>query len=271
MPAHGKRRALGQHFLKDTSVIDRIVDRGLELASEHEVKSLLEIGPGRGALTLPLLERLGRAPSIARFTLCERDRDLAANWRAFDVGNRLLVREGDFVTLPREEWFGEAPIGIVSNLPYSAGTAILDRLAREHESIPFMVLMFQAEVAQRLRAEPGTKAWGSLSIWLQNRWDVSRLIAVPPGAFSPPPEVNSEVVVLLRREKPRVEVTDEKLWEDLLKACFAQRRKMLRSALSSRKPYRSALDASGVDVTKRAEALDWSEWNRLLSAAARAL
>jgi 16S rRNA (adenine1518-N6/adenine1519-N6)-dimethyltransferase len=155
-----------------------------------------------------------------------------------------------------------ASMGVVSNLPYSTGTAILDRLAREE--IPFMVLMFQAEVAQRLRAEPSTKAWGSLSIWLQNRWDVTRLCGVPPGAFSPPPDVDSEVVVLRRRAEPRVAVKSEEAWEKLLKVSFAHRRKMLRGSLPP--PYKAALEKAEIDGTKRAEALGWDEWSRFLGA-----
>jgi 16S rRNA (adenine1518-N6/adenine1519-N6)-dimethyltransferase len=266
MPARGKRRALGQHFLRDPAVQARIVTAALELAREAGITRLLEIGPGKGAITSPLLERLGEAPSVERLLVCEKDRELATYWTAEALGKpRLSVLAGDFLELSREQWMSDPPPGVVSNLPYSAGTAILDRLARER--IPFMVLMFQAEVAQRLRAVPSTKAWGSLSIWVQNRWDVSRLCAVPRGAFSPPPEVESEVVILRRRKEPRVPVASEELWEGLLKACFAHRRKMLRSALSGRPALRSALESSGVSGSKRAEALDWTEWAALLQAA----
>lgn len=266
MPAHGKRRALGQHFLHDKGVQERIVTTVLELAREAGSERLLEIGPGRGAITDPLLARLPEAPGVWKLLVCEKDRALAADWQT-EAARRpeLEVLVGDFLEQDREHWLSTPPPGVVSNLPYSMGTAILDRLARE--PIPFMVLMFQAEVAQRLRAQPSTKAWGSLSIWLQNRWDVTRLCAVPPGAFSPPPEVDSEVVVLKRRTSPRVAVTSESLWEALLKAGFAHRRKMLRSSLPPR--FRSALEASGIDGTKRAEALDWPEWARFLEVVER--
>jgi 16S rRNA (adenine1518-N6/adenine1519-N6)-dimethyltransferase len=129
--------------------------------------------------------------------------------------------------------------------------------------------MFQAEVAYRLRAEPETKSWGSLSIWIQNRWDVTKLVFAPPGAFSPPPDVDSEVVVLKRRDEPRIKIPEgaqyEEAWEKLLKSCFQHRRKMLRSGIAPG-IYRNALEASGVDGTKRAEALDWNEWGRLFEA-----
>lgn len=261
MPAQGKRRALGQHFLRDPGVQDRVVTTALELTREARVQTLLEIGPGKGALTKLLLERMG---DQLRLVLCEKDRELATYWQAEALGSpKLAVLPGDFLDLPKEQWLIDPPPGVVSNLPYSAGTAILDRLAREQ--IPFMVLMFQAEVAHRLRAERSTKAWGSLSIWIQNRWDVTRLCSVPPGAFSPPPEVDSEVVVLRRRSEPRVAVGSEKTWEELLKACFAHRRKMLRSSLPPK--FKTALEAAGIDGTKRAEALDWAEWAAFARAA----
>jgi 16S rRNA (adenine1518-N6/adenine1519-N6)-dimethyltransferase len=272
MPARGKRRALGQHFLRDSGLIDRIVSSALELARETACRTLLEVGPGRGALTRPLLERL--APPVERLLVCETDRELAERWRAEKAlhGGKLEVREGDFVQLPEKEWLAEGPLGVASNLPYSAATAILTRLARHAERIPFMVLMFQAEVAERLRALPDTKDWGSLSLWIQNRWDVTRFARVAPGAFSPPPEVDSEVVLLRRRSIPRIEVAaeHEDLWESLLRASFAHRRKMLRSGLPRSGVLRNALERSGVDGTRRAEALQWEDWHRLFQAALQA-
>ncbi|MEO5968560.1 MAG: 16S rRNA (adenine(1518)-N(6)/adenine(1519)-N(6))-dimethyltransferase RsmA [Bdellovibrionia bacterium] len=268
MPAQGKRRALGQHFLKDQALANAIAERGVKEALESGCKSLLEIGPGRGAITLPLFEELKKNPSIRTFQLVEKDDYLAQKWKEQDTGHPFSVIAGDFLEIPEAEWLGQndLPLAVVSNLPYSSGTAILDRLARHPESIPVMVLMFQAEVAKRLRAEPSTKERGSLSIWIQNLWDVEKFLAVPPQAFAPPPEVNSEVVILKRRAEPRIPNTtgpeDEKIWESFLKTCFAHRRKMLRSSL----PWRNALELSGVDGTKRAEALQWLEWEQLFRA-----
>ena len=234
-------------------------------------RALLEIGPGRGAITLPLLERLEADPRlIERMTLAERDRQLAYEWRGTAQGREvsvpsLVVEECDFNDLADDRWLSVTPLAVASNLPYSAGTAILQKLARRPDAIPVMVLMFQAEVAARLRAETGTKAWGSLSIWIQNQWDVRKLCAAPPGAFAPPPDVDSEVVVLTRRMEPRVRVTDAEAWEGLLKAGFAHRRKMLRSGLPEG-PLREALARSGIDPTLRAEALSWEQWAAFYSA-----
>jgi len=277
MPAQGKRRALGQHFLKDQAIAQAIAERGVLEAVESGCKSLLEIGPGGGAITYPLFEQLKGNPSIRNFRLIEKDDTLALKWLATGqvvpgpAGEcKFSVKPGDFLELPETDWLGDPtalPLGVVSNLPYSSGTAILNRLARHTESIPVMVLMFQAEVAKRLRAEPSTKERGSLSIWVQNLWDVEKFLAVPPRAFAPPPEVNSEVVILKRRTQPRIPHTsapeDQQVWESFLKTCFAHRRKMLRSSL----PWKNALELSGVDGTKRAEALQWPEWERLFQAA----
>ena len=279
MSTIGKRRALGQHFLRDTSVCTTIIDQTLELAQETHCKALLEIGPGRGALTLPLLailkqlsENPGETELFKHFLICERDRDLITLWENSDdrknAGIPSEVLGGDFMEVPEESWLKETPLAVMSNLPYSAGTAILTRLARHSKSIPVMVLMFQKEVAARLRAEPDTSAWGSLSIWIQNRWDVKKLLSVPPRAFQPPPDVDSEVVVLTARATPRIPSTQdparEALFESLIKACFAHRRKMLRSGLSAHPEFKNALEPAGIAGTLRAEALGWSDWERFL-------
>ncbi len=265
MATQGRRRALGQHFLRDQAIAHAIAEAAIQGARQHQCSTLLEIGPGKGAITVPILERLPSHPEIHSFQVVEKDKDLAKIWQEkHSLG--VTTEIADFLELSDEKWLMRTPLAVVSNLPYSAGTAILSRLAKHFSNIPIMVLMFQAEVAQRVRAEPSTKARGSLSIWVQNRWDVKKLIAVPPRAFFPPPEVDSEVIVLTRRESPWVQVRpdpkSEALWESFLKTCFSHRRKMLRSVI----PWRNALELSGVDGTKRAEALHWEEWDRLFQA-----
>lgn len=269
MTTHGRRRALGQHFLIDPAITEAIADAALTEARLHRCTVMMEIGPGKGAITYPILERLQTQNEIRKFFVVERDKKLAENWQAVTVSDPSFpfsVEMSDFLELPREKWAQEGPLQVVSNLPYSAGTAILVRLAKEVSLIPSMVLMFQTEVANRLKALPSTKSRGSLSVWIQNRWDVRKLISVPPRAFRPPPDVNSEVVVLTRRAQPHIPFPStpemEDLWESVLKASFAQRRKMLRSTF----PWQNALEVSGVDGTKRAEALDWPEWDRLFQA-----
>jgi 16S rRNA (adenine1518-N6/adenine1519-N6)-dimethyltransferase len=263
--------------LRDLKVCETIASTAVDLCHAHACPRLLEVGPGKGAITLPIIRLLAEKfthETRPELLLSERDRWIAEEWKKEELATGTLrVEEGDFLDLPWEKWGDRSPLGVVSNLPYSAGTAILTRLAGEafnRTPIPFMVLMFQAEVAQRLYAQPSTKAYGSLSVWIQNRWDVTRLLNVPPGAFTPPPEVQSEVVVLKYRATPRVSVPAtaeaEKTWERLLKACFSHRRKMLRSGLASSPAHRNALEASGVDGTKRAEVLTWNEWQALFEA-----
>ncbi|MFZ9595423.1 MAG: 16S rRNA (adenine(1518)-N(6)/adenine(1519)-N(6))-dimethyltransferase RsmA [Bdellovibrionia bacterium] len=271
MVAHGKRRALGQHFLKDQALCLAIAQKALKEAQESGCTSLLEIGPGKGAITREILNELKHYPGLQRFLLVEKDQKLGQSWsqslteqaQTHFSSTQLSVRVSDFLCLPQSEWLQNPPLAVVSNLPYSSGTAIFTRLAAHPEAIATLVLMFQAEVAQRLRAEPNTKAQGSLSVWTQNRWTVEKLWSVPPGAFSPPPLVQSEVVVLRRRTTPRIPFTtapeDQKVWQSFLKVCFSQKRKMLRSLL----PWKRALERSQVKETLRAEALSWEDWEKL--------
>lgn len=265
MSTHGRRRALGQHFLKDTFISNLIATTALEVAATSGCQGLLEIGPGKGAITRPLLEGMDKNPGTLKgFTLVEKDEALGRSWSVEQLLYKsvpLRVEVGDFLEVETSQWLSHSPLTVVSNLPYSSGTAILQVLARRFDAIPVMVLMFQAEVAKRLRAEPSTKDRGSLSLWIQNRWDVEKLLTVPPEAFIPAPQVFSEVVILRRRAQARIDLApgDEILWEKFLKTSFSQRRKMLRTVL----PWKNALELSGVDGKKRAEELVWDEWIRL--------
>lgn len=260
MAPFNKQRAFGQNFLQDPGVIGSIRDHALDAIRRHAAHGLLEIGPGKGALTRPLLEAL---PIEVPFFLAERDRDLIEFWKGESRVRTLLA--GDFVQQDPEALRALGPLVVVSNLPYSAGTAIVVKLAALTDLIPEMVLMFQAEVAGRLRAEPSTPDRGSLSLLIQNEWDVTRLLMVPPSAFRPAPRVNSEVVRLTRRAEPRIPFQDSgerSAFEDLLRKSFQHRRKMLKGNLAGT-PWQKALEASGLDPTLRAEALDWSSWVRL--------
>jgi 16S rRNA (adenine1518-N6/adenine1519-N6)-dimethyltransferase len=269
----GKRRAYGQHFLKDAALTQKIAEKGIEEAEKYQCQEILEIGPGKGAITKPLLERVQGHTGIKSFVLAERDPKLVQYWKKQELPAGIpsfFIEEGDFMDAPEKNWIRSTPIAVVSNLPYSAGTAILNRLAEFREHIPVMVLMFQAEVAKRLRAEPSTPDRGSLSLWIQNQWDVQKLFHVPPRAFSPPPKVDSEVVLLTRRAAPLIAGTEnregEKIWQSLIRTLFSQRRKMLRSILHSKPEWQNALELAGVDGTKRAEALIWQEWDQLFQA-----
>ena len=276
-PRAAKRKAFGQHFLRDAGVISQIVTDTLsDLGS-----TCLEIGPGQGALTEPLLaafQEKAKADAAFRFILVEKDRMLAVENEQrisrLGISHWAKVHCADFLELSESEWLRPS-LSVVSNLPYSSGTAILTRLCGAHANrkgssgLKRMTLMFQAEVAERVRAEggPGSgRDMGSLSVWVQNDWDVSRVCRVRPGAFQPPPKVESEVLRLVPRERSRIAIRDPDRWERLLKACFAHRRKMLRSGLNQTEFFQ-AFGRSGVEGTRRAQELTWEEWARIAEAA----
>ena len=191
MGAFNKQKAFGQHFLKDPGIILKIVDAVIDSARAHPGASVLEIGPGKGAITRPLLERL---PLEVPFFLAERDRDLIDYWSGESRVTKMLA--GDFLNQSNEVLESLGPLIVVSNLPYSAGTAIVVKLSQFAPQIPKMILMFQAEVSKRLYANPSTPDRGSLSLYMQNEWAIQKLIEVPPSAFEPRPKVMSEVVIL---------------------------------------------------------------------------
>lgn len=277
MPATRRRRAFGQHFLKDEKVIATIVRSTMEKVNDTGAKALLEVGPGKGAITRPLLEAFLNAPSIERFLIVEKDRRLADEWvDQCKKIERVEVITADFMDIKEDIYLAVEPMIVVSNLPYSAGTAILQELAAHPGRIHSMILMFQAEVAARLRAVPGEKAWGSLSLWIQNQWEVRKLLSVPPGAFIPPPEVNSEVVILEARKELKIRAPDSagaeeiahwnSQWEKLIRIPFLHRRKMLRSGLPKGSVWKEALEKAGIDGTRRAEDLEWKDWANWMTA-----
>lgn len=259
-----KRKAFGQHFLHDPKIIHAIVDHALGALERFPGHAILEIGPGEGAITRPLIARL---PMDQILYVAERDRELIEFWKPESRINRLL--EGDFLDHSEELLDSLVNHVVVSNLPYSAGTAIVVRLCERAKQIPEMVLMFQAEVAKRLYASPSTPDRGSLSLYIQNEWDVTRLLVVKPEAFRPPPKVMSEVVGLKRREVPHIVLPDGEArsrWNQLLKLSFQHRRKMLRVNLGGT-AWKAALEKSGVDSSLRAEALDWDQWKAIWKSA----
>lgn len=268
MATSRRRKAFGQHFLKDTRVIQKIIDQTKhELLSPH-IDQLVEIGPGKGAITNPLLDLVfNHQNKNFKFVVIEKDKKIVDEWfkKTKDLNNINII-SNDFLHVQESEYLGANQTLIVSNLPYSSGTAILNKLALQHKKIPSMILMFQAEVAARLRATPNTKAWGSLSLWTQNLWAVEKILSVPPSAFSPPPEVNSEIVILTARDKPLVLASQKHpdLWEKLLKISFLHRRKMLRSSLPKDSVWMRALSLTQIDPTLRAEALTWENWAQWL-------
>jgi 16S rRNA (adenine1518-N6/adenine1519-N6)-dimethyltransferase len=250
-----KRRALGQHFLRDQSIARAIV----ELVAPTERDLVVEIGPGDGALTGLLAGRAGRVIAL------EIDRALAAAWRPTVEVLDADARSWDYAGLA-------APAGgrvlILGNLPYSVGKPILMALIEARAAIHEMALMLQLEVAERIAAPPGGKTYGSLSVFTQLQCDVRLAFRVPPGAFRPPPKVDSAVLHLRVLREPRVPLADPRRFESVVRAAFAQRRKMLANALGAGlglplDVVRRAATSAGVDPTRRAETLSLSEFAAL--------
>ncbi len=258
-----KQKAFGQHFLSDEGVIQEIIHAAEVSLTRNQQSALLEIGPGKGAMTRPLIQLLQKEGLSRRFYVSERDRDLIDYWKPESSIHELL--EGDFLNITDETLDRLGKLVVVSNLPYSAGTAIVVRLAERASQVQEMVLMFQAEVAKRLYAKASTPDRGSLSLYIQNEWQIDKLISVKPGSFTPPPQVMSEVVRLVRRSESYIPVKQEDqrtAWNDLLKQAFKQRRKMLKGNFSGT-AWQEAFLKSGVDPTKRAESLEWEEWVKI--------
>ncbi|HEY8517759.1 MAG TPA: 16S rRNA (adenine(1518)-N(6)/adenine(1519)-N(6))-dimethyltransferase RsmA [Candidatus Binatia bacterium] len=255
-----RRRALGQHFLIDGEVADRTV----QLADLDPGATVLEIGPGRGALTDRLLAAGHRVVAI------EVDPELASALEARRDDRLTIVRgdalQVDLATLP------PGPLPVVANLPYATGTAIVTRLLEHPERFPRLTVMLQLEVAERLCASPNTRAYGSLTVLSALHAEAIFGFVVPPQAFSPRPQVDSAVVRLDVVTTPRAAVIDEALFRRVVRAAFAQRRKTLRNALTA--GFGSAvadamLAAAEIDPRRRAETLSLDEFALLTSAAAR--
>ena len=243
--AHRPRKRFGQHFLHDHGVLQRIVR---SVAARRE-QAFIEIGPGEGALTFPLLD------TGIDLTVIELDRDLAARLRAL-AHPRLRVIEGDVLDIDLaalSDEFG-APLRLIGNLPYNVSSPILFHALDAAERITDMHFMLQKEVVDRMAADPGSKVFGRLSVMLQARCAVTPLFDVPPGAFRPPPKVDSAVVRLEPRPESAIGIVDPALFARVVKAAFAQRRKTLRNTLSGIADA-DTLRSAGVDPAMRAEQL----------------
>jgi len=254
METHQPRRRFGQNFLVDAHYVARIVDA----IAPQPGDNLVEIGPGLGALTRPLVERAGRLAAI------EIDRDLAARLAAeFREGLALHVADAlefDFGAL------GPA-LRVVGNLPYNIGSPLLFHLARFDSQLTDIHVMLQREVVARMTARPATADYGRLTVMLQAKFRVTRLFTVPPGAFRPAPNVDSAVARLVPLGAARPSIANDALYARVVAAAFGQRRKTLRNALAAICDA-SALSAADVDPGARGETLAVADFARLANALA---
>jgi 16S rRNA (adenine1518-N6/adenine1519-N6)-dimethyltransferase len=253
MSEHRARKRFGQHFLHDRGIVARILD-ALDPQPEDV---LVEIGPGLGALTRPLLARVPHLHGV------ELDRDLAARLRTEFPAMQLTVHEADALDF---DFRPLAPAGkklrVVGNLPYNISTPLLFHLLDQSAVIHDMLFMLQKEVVDRMRAAPGGKDYGRLTIMLQWRCAVEKLFDVAPGAFTPPPRVESSIVRLVPHAVPPVTVRDPERFALIVKAAFAHRRKTLRNNLSGL-VNDSGFSTAGIDPGRRAETLSLEEFARL--------
>lgn len=256
MKSHRPRKRFGQNFLHDQHVLDRIIAAADIQKDDH----ILEVGPGPGALTGRLLAT--GQPVLA----VEIDRDLAGALIAREEPS-LEVVIGDVL---RRDWgtlLKNPPYKLVANLPYNISSQILFKTLEHRHSFRRLVLMFQKEVGDRLVAEKGTRSYGILTVLMQTWFKIDRVVKVPPGAFNPPPKVDSVVLRFEPLETPRVIVKDEVLYRKLVKDAFAQRRKTLRNSLVgtgwSAKLLDKAFVATGIDPGRRGETLAIEEFGAL--------
>lgn len=240
------RKRFGQHFLADPAAIRRIV----AALGPRDGPPVVEIGPGRGALTAPLLEAFGHVAAI------EIDRDLAAELRARFPESALTVVEADVLEVPLDEVASE-PVRLVGNLPYNVSKPVADKIVRERARVAGAVLMFQREVAARLTAMPGTRAFGPLTVLVGEAFRVERLFDLGPAAFRPAPEVSSTVTRWTPRPEAFSAVSEDGL-RGALRAGFAHRRRTLRNNVPP-----DLLERAGIDGQLRAEALPPEDWRRL--------
>lgn len=241
------RKSLGQNFILDLNLTAKIARSAGDLA----VADVVEVGPGPGGLTRGLLaEGARRVVAIEKDTRC-----LPALAEISAADPRLSVIEGDALQIDLKAHVS-APFKIVANLPYNVGTELLTRWLEPKAWPPdwsSLTLMFQREVAERIVAEPGSKAYGRLSILAQWRSRARIVLDLPPSAFVPPPKVRSAVVHIEALEGPRFPAPAPIL-QQVVKTAFGQRRKMLRSSLKGIVPdVESVLHSSGIDPTSRAE------------------
>lgn len=249
---HKARKRFGQNFLHDSRVIERIVRAIHPKAGER----LVEIGPGLGALTVPLLRATGKLDVV------ELDRDLIPKLEQQCTGQgELIIHSADALKFDFCSLAAGGKLRLAGNLPYNISTPLIFHLLDQAHCIDDMHFMLQKEVVDRLAAAPGSRDYGRLSVMVQYRCKVERLFLVPPGAFTPPPKVDSAIVRLQPYAEPPVDV-DAGVLENLVAQAFGQRRKTLRNALEGLLDA-TAIAAAGIDPQRRAETLGLEEFAAL--------
>jgi 16S rRNA (adenine1518-N6/adenine1519-N6)-dimethyltransferase len=247
---HRPRKRFSQNFLVDGAIIGEIV----AAISPRADDAMVEIGPGLGAITSPL------AAAVKRLHVIEIDRDIVARLRTAYETDHVVVHEGDALE------FDFASLGpdlrVVGNLPYHISTPLLFHLGESASAIRDIHVMLQKEVVDRMVAQPDSSDYGRLSVMLQYRFDMEKLIDVPGSAFRPPPKVDSAVVRMLPRDASAPRAVDDALLERTVAAAFSQRRKTLRNTLGDTVSAEE-LEALGIDSRRRAQTLSIGEFLKI--------
>ncbi len=253
---HRARKRFGQHFLHDKNIIAKIL-RAIDIT---EGENFLEIGPGQGALTFPLLQL------CKKLTAVELDRDLipVLNGQADKYGE-LEIINADILNFELDALPGDQPYRIVGNLPYNISTPLMFHLLKSIHRIQDMHFMVQKEVAQRIVAAVGDKHYGRLSVMIQYHCNCQYLFDVAPGSFTPPPRVESAIIRLLPRAKADFEIGDADLFSRIVLTAFGQRRKTISNSLKSIVSG-DVFENTGIDKKLRAENLSGHDFARLTRA-----
>lgn len=250
---HRARKRFGQNFLHDEFVINDIVDA----INPQPGQNLIEIGPGLAALTEPVAER------AEQLTVVELDRDLADRLEQHPfLSSKLTVFRGDALKTDFRQFAKEQPIRVFGNLPYNISTPLIFYLLEHLDVIEDMHFMLQKEVVERLAAEPNSKAYGRISVGIQQACRVEPVLMVPPGAFTPPPKVDSAVVRLVPYKEPPYPVKSRQALHKICLIAFNQRRKTIRNNLKQLMSDEQ-IEALGIDPNARPETLSVADYCRL--------
>lgn len=245
------KKHLGQHFLNDENIALKIV----QSLKNDAYKYVLEVGPGMGVLTKYLLAEKKYETSVI-----DIDKESIAYLKVKfpELNNRII--DGDFLKIDFSLLFNRQPFAVIGNFPYNISTEILFKILDHKNQIPEVVGMFQKEVAERIAANPGNKTYGITSVLLQTFYDIEYLFTVNENVFNPPPKVKSAVIRLTRNNTKKLSC-DEKLFKQIVKAGFNQRRKTLRNAIKAFK-IKNEFNTH-IFLTKRAEELSVNDFVQL--------
>ena len=250
-PAHKARKRFGQHFLSDQTIIKQIIN----IINPQKHDHIIEIGPGKGALTIPIIK------SIDKLNVIEIDKDLV-NFLKKNIDSELLIiHENDALKFNYSK-LNHSDLRIIGNLPYNISTPLLFHLLSYKNLIKEMLFMLQKEVVERICAKCGTKQYGRLSVTLQYYCDVESLLVIKPDAFNPSPKIDSAIIKITPLVQPRYKLNSDESFKIIVREAFSQRRKTIRNGL---KNYlnEDEIEKIGIPLNERAENLHIKDFVKL--------